>query len=657
MAGLVVGLLERHLEQAGELMDVWLANPEIWHLESVRVTHEGAFHVRGQERPDSTGSDKRGLTMRDVASFMTVKAAVAGDERRLAVLATLGEALVEAARSALGDSDNAADLLVGVAGWAATFDPSQLPSSARREWSRAHAVRASRADRLLRSLPSATDLSATSEALRLLNTYAAADDRAASVDTLIDDLHLARRMAEAATGDAFFRDDSVAAVTAAAVVASARGLLAVDPDDLRWCTTVLLAATAGPPADVMLYHGSVHPRGADRSAAAATPLLLMTKFDDIDLNVDDLGHALSRCASSLFDEVRVQFALSAMPVWSTPCTAESWASCRHGSLWQAVNDGLRDVQLGRWNNRTQRREIVPLEPPFGSALDAAATGDLLLNRLYPPLIAVIAARAAACVRTEAEALLDVLHDAHLRVTAHWAREDYGSHNGFEIRRRRLAVRSLVDLAVEGDLRPLAEHARVFAENARALHAFFDDLATIFTYDDDLHHLLEPVWRSTLSSVLDAVDAGVNLWADRSWSDYAIASLLPVPHPEMSDLDMSATLEHARTRWVAPEALTDLVARWIPLAVGEPKAADAIAGFAQTASRDWQADHGLNWAEQLVDSRYDRFANRCWSLPDWLGSVREQLEAHPAAAARWHRLVDGLAAHGDRSCAELQRLEE
>ena len=49
---------------------------------------------------------------------------------------------------------------------------------------------------------------------------------------------------------------------------------------------------------------------------------------------------------------------------------------------------FRDVRLGGWDNRTQRREVVPLEPPFGPALEAAGTDDLLLNRLYAPLIAV-----------------------------------------------------------------------------------------------------------------------------------------------------------------------------------------------------------------------------------------------------------------------------
>jgi hypothetical protein len=67
--------------------------------------------------------------------------------------------------------------------------------------------------------------------------------------------------------------------------------------------------------------------------------------------------------------------------------------------------------------------------------------------------------------------------------------------------------------------------------------------------------------------------------------------------------------------------------------------------------------GLRWAEQVVAGRYDRFANRCWFLTDWLGALREAGLGAADDTARWRRLVDGLAAAGDRRAAELQRLEE
>jgi hypothetical protein len=302
-------------------------------------------------------------------------------------------------------------------------------------------------------------------------------------------------------------------------------------------------------------------------------------------------------------------------------------------LWKAVNDGLSDVRLGGWDPETQRRQIDPLSPPYGQSLAEASTNDLLLNRLHGPLIAAAAARTAACVEHDAEATIIILLDAHRRTTDHWAREDYGSGNGFEIQRRRLAVRVLADLAIAGDPQPLVEYARAFASNTRALHALFDDLATLFTYDDDLRPHLETVWRQALTVVLDAIDSGVDLWADHQWADYAIGSLLPAPQVDMTDRNPDATLDHARARWISPDRLADLVIRWLPVAAGEPKAADALAQWARCASFTWQMSDGLNWAERVVDGRYSAFANRCWFFTDWLGSLREN-GLRSSAARSW-----------------------
>jgi len=62
---------------------------------------------------------------------------------------------------------------------------------------------------------------------------------------------------------------------------------------------------------------------------------------------------------------------------------------------------------------------------------------------------------------------------------------------------------------------------------------------------------------------------------------------------------------------------------------------------------------------VAPTRYSAFANRCWFFTDWLGSLRENGLRSSAAPvmARWHRLVDDLAAAGDRRAVGLQQLEE
>jgi hypothetical protein len=287
-------------------------------------------------------------------------------------------------------------------------------------------------------------------------------------------------------------------------------------------------------------------------------------------------------------------------------------------------------------------------------LSATPTEDLLANRLVPPLAAAAAARTTACIASEAEDLLTVLLEAHRRGSDHWAREGYSGH---EDRQRQVIARVLVTLTIDGVTEPLTEHVRQFAHNANALHALLDDLAMLFTYEDALRPHLGEVWRHAMTAALDAIDAGAGLLDDDHWVDWAVAALLPTPHLNAGDADPDTTLRRARDAWVSPESITDLVVRWLPLARCEPKAADAIATLAKCGPMPWQFTTALDWVEQVVDGRYDILANRSWFLTDWLGLLREAGLSVPEGTTRWRRLVDGLAAAGDRQAVELQRLEE
>jgi hypothetical protein len=44
----VVGLLVRHVNSAGYLLDRWLSQPELWQLERFRITAEGAASCPGR---------------------------------------------------------------------------------------------------------------------------------------------------------------------------------------------------------------------------------------------------------------------------------------------------------------------------------------------------------------------------------------------------------------------------------------------------------------------------------------------------------------------------------------------------------------------------------------------------------------------------------
>ncbi len=92
MVGLVVGLLVRHLESAGHLLDPYLTEPVIWHQEFGRVVKESGGFAAGSE--ELVAPERRNWSLREAARFMAVRA----NAERAVELRALGENLVANAR-------------------------------------------------------------------------------------------------------------------------------------------------------------------------------------------------------------------------------------------------------------------------------------------------------------------------------------------------------------------------------------------------------------------------------------------------------------------------------------------------------------------------------------------------------------------------------
>jgi hypothetical protein len=495
-------------------------------------------------------------------------------------------------------------------------------------------------------------------ALRLHQTYARSEDRVAPVDTLVEDLLLARDLAEhPAVRGPVHPADPVAAVAAAAIIAHAQGRAQLPDEDLRWAANVLIDVTTRPRADELSRSVTIDPDGADRSAAVALPALLLPVFDHVQLNRQDVEEALRASATSLFDEVRAAFAVGVEPIWSAPCTPSSSAqTCRHQLAWAAVQQGLRGCRLGGgWDQATQQRLTDPLDPPYEAVLPTVATELLLVNRLTAPLVAAAAAaRSGSCITTAAARLRDVLFDVHRRGTDHWATKGYNRHHN---RHRDRVVRVLIETAIDGNATPLASYVRAFTANAPALDELLDDLRQLFTYDDTLRRSLLAVWRLIMTTALDALESGATLPGSHHWRESALAGLLPTPQISISDTNPMSTLERVRAHWLDPDDIADLVIRWLKIARGEPKAVDAVTDLANCATPAWQATTGVTWAENAINGDYAAIAGRCWVLPEWLKTVHGAGQLDVQGVARWHRLVDGLAAHGDYRAVKLQQTVE
>lgn len=671
--GLLHGFLTRHLDEVGDLLDPFLADVVVWHLEIGRVTTEGAFTVRDRDADMLTGLDKRRYSPHETVGWMVVNARAAGNQGRLDQLTAVGSRLLESAQRNVDAEQIAASepdpaeaalaregpdqYLAMIASWAAEFSAENYGASV---VDGGVVVQFERPAELEAALaPGNAQINATQAFLRLQFAYALKNEtpEAWPVDSIAADIAEARRlMDENASAMLDRHENPVVAVAAAGLRAHALGLATLELTDLDWAVDLVLTAAEEPWIDNFSSSSSLFSMGSDRAAAIAVPLLLLPVFEHVDVDTARLQQALISLATSVYDEVRTAFAKGTAPVWAAHCaTSEGTVCTRHEPLWEAIQACISTVRLGPWAYGTRRRQPIPLEDPFEQTLLTVPGDELLVNRLRMPVVCNHAALSAQCTAARAELLTSPLWDAHLRALDHAWRGNY-DHLGE--RHHELVARLFIQLATEGDREALNAHLRLFVSNAHALHSLLHSFATAFSYDDQLRCVLAEFWPPLMATVLDEIDVGASLIDDSaSWHDYAISALLPVPQIKSEDPDPDATLNSCRASWAPPEAFRGVVDRWLAIGKGEPKCAEAVAQFARTAATKWQATTGLIWLESVLDGGFDAFANRTWFVTNWLGELRASSAVVGPPLARYRRIVDGLAAAGDSASVVLQQLEE
>lgn len=659
MPGLVVGFLTRHPDATGALLDPFLASPAIWHLEAARAAGDYGFRVRDADADKLTGVDRRKHTFHETVGGMVVNARLADDDERLAQLQAVGVKLIETARAELTNVESANDdYLAVIESWAEEFRIENYRASRSGDRILIQFERPERIEQVL--APRNTELQMTNALYGLQNRYGRynGDPEKWPVESLNEDLANARNIDERdqVPEGMLWPENALVAVAAAAVRAHALGLATVDAGHLVWAADALLWAAENPQIDGMSYYGSMFAMGADRAAAASAPLLLLAPFDNLQLDRSRIDDCLRSLATSLFDEVRALYAKGCEPVWAAPCDIdESTGQCRrHQPAWVAATSGLVDCRLGPWNQETGQRQPDPLPTPFQESLPAVADDQLMVNRLRMPLACMVDARRVTCLQSAITDLWAPLWDAHRRGLAHWWKEGYDHHA--HITHEPIA-RRMVEIALDGERDPVEAHIKAFAADSNALHLLFDGFATVFTYDEELRRSMAGFWPWALNIALDTVGDGTDLRSRHHWFDYMTAALLPTPNPRSWDPDIDGTLAQCRENWLQPDALGELPTRWLRLARWEPKAIDAVIKFAKSAPLQWQTTIALTWIETIIDGRYDLIANHLWYLEEWLTELRNSGVIVGDRRSRYHRIVDGLAAAGDRAAVRLQQLDE
>ena len=420
--GLVVGTLLRNLNLVTDELDIWLSRPEVWCLESARLAVEGV-HTHGADVESTHGSEFRRCSFFDAAALLVSRAIANGDEERVAALQECGRTLMRHVRATVpglemddDTRDHELDELTTVAGWASTLDARNYK---RREVANGGLVFEYERPPDLAAVvqPRIANLARVQEAYRLIGVYAEAEDRNATSETIHDDLALARSLVGESLEHGPDPMATAAAVAASAVVAHQRKTVTLDESELRWSADTLSACAMNPRVGSFASEQTLDPTGADRSAAAALPTLLMLSAN-AELGAssrEQTEDALFASMTSLFDEVRRITAMALGQVWESVCVPTAGEGiCIHEVALRAAADGARDCRLGPAGSDGQREPLL-ITGPVPEELASVATDDLMITRLVAPIIAAgDAAASECCVRDAARGLFDQLLDTYAR---------------------------------------------------------------------------------------------------------------------------------------------------------------------------------------------------------------------------------------------------
>lgn len=250
MVGLVVGLLVRHLDNAGRLLDPYLTEPAIWELEFARVVAESsglAASSDGLAEPE-----RRKWTFLEIAAWLVVHA----DADRVGQLKSVGAQLVAAASQTEGDAGGLTDdegeggsravsHVTTVRRWVGALDRDQYQFSAEDRSIRIQYVPPEDVQAVLQ--PGNEELQRGQEALRLVWRYVLErrprPETAAPVtpEDLAADLETARDLlANPPTASPVAGWDAPAAVAVAALEAHILHGMSLPPDLAEFAVNTLL---------------------------------------------------------------------------------------------------------------------------------------------------------------------------------------------------------------------------------------------------------------------------------------------------------------------------------------------------------------------------------------------------------------------------------
>ena len=657
MVALAVGLLVRHLEVAGDLLDPYFSEPLIWRHEFGRIVDEHGLLEASSE--GITSPERRGWSLREAA----IATALRADEERVAVLLAVGETLVDRARSSIErnrDAEPTLDYGLGntemdmelatVKAWASCLDRAGLRVH---ETPEGTYIRATPPEEVVQALEDGSEEAGLAEeAVRLLVRYNVrrAEMGAETVDPdgLAADLESAHRLLDAPPPFVAHRPWDVPALVAAAVLEAYFVRCADVPiQALKLAAdTVLRVSEDEAPRGLFDYEGTHFEQGADRSAARALPLLLTPAAEPLRTLIDGsdgltafrrISAAGLKLAQAVANEVGLHLARGLDHLWAAPCVQEG--PCHHQAGWRIISETLRGCALGKWKPDVGGREIVLLEDPLSESLTAVPGDSLVLSRLDAAIRALAPASTAdICLATSAGDLLRVVLSAQRRCMLAYESKSLHHRGDHSL----VSARALLTLAQRGEDAPLFEHINAIAANSVLLFDLLRALSTAAEETRDRASTARRIWPGVIHHVLDLHNSGLTAFQEEFYGELALAALLPNAAPENGY--MYREIQDKPIVWWEPLELESEVVSWLGLSAGKVHCVDQLVGFLRVLSAEDQVRVGLSWVETLVLESPGRIATRCFLLTNWL------IETHSTAVTtgllvRWQKIVDALVVEG------------
>ena len=657
MVGLVVGILIRHVEDAGRALDAFLTEPRIWELEVPRLACDhSAFDSPSEE---DAAPERRGWSLQHAAGVMVGDA----DDDRVAELRALGEAMVENARRMLestrgdvppeaddGTNDTLEQELATFRNWASSLDRAQYRVIQTPEGLYAQATPPQDVAEILQQR--AEERRRGHEEIQLLLRYGDRPQESLTEtigpDELLADIAIAQRiLADQSTLIALHPWDPPAMVAAATLQAHLLRDVNLPVEALAFAANTVLRVGEGE-AWPRPYETETTPfeQGADRNAARTVSLLLLPAAAHVHAIVDGTDgqplHARARTAclnlaGALSCEVRLHLARGLDHLWTTPCADQN--TCHHEAGLQIATETMRDCALGPRDRDQGQRDVVALDDPIAESLAEVSADSIIVLRLDAAIRSLApAATAKICVSAHAKALLITLLAAQRRAllnAEHGIADERGMHT-------LVSARALLTLAEHGDDTAVYTHIDDYADNAFLLGNLLRTLSAAAEETAGRAATARRIWPSVMRHVLALHDSGHTPFEGGFIGSMTRAALIPVAAHEREY--RYREVHQNPITWWDPLALRGEVESWLPAAEGNADCVDHLIAFLGTLSPEDQARTGLPWVARLVLADPNRVAKRSLMLSTWLIDIRADT-TETGLSAQWQEVVDALVVAG------------